>query len=68
MYVNASGSHARLVALIGLAALLFSPPLVLVFDRPPAAGLSWLPFYLFVAWLLVIGLAAWLMEHRQEDS
>jgi hypothetical protein len=65
--MNAS-PQARLVALIGLAVLLFSPPLVLIFDRPPSAGLSWLPFYLFVAWTLVIALAAWLMEHRQEDG
>jgi hypothetical protein len=65
--MNAS-PQARLVALIGLAVLLFSPPLVLIFDRPPSAGLSWLPFYLFVAWILVIALAAWLMEHRQEDG
>ncbi|MBA2778904.1 hypothetical protein [Billgrantia kenyensis] len=65
--MNAS-PQARLVALIGLAILLFSPPLVLIFDRPPSAGLSWLPLYLFVAWTLVIALAAWLMEHRQEDS
>ncbi|MCE8014891.1 hypothetical protein HOP62_02230 [Halomonas sp. MCCC 1A17488] len=66
--MNASGPQARLAGLIGLAALLFSPPLVLIFDRPPAAGLSWLPLYLFVAWLLVIALAAWLMEHRQEEG
>lgn len=66
--MNASGPQARLVALTGLAALLFSPPLVLIFDRPASAGLSWLPLYLFVAWLLVIGLAAWLMEHRREDG
>ncbi|NIC04252.1 hypothetical protein [Billgrantia bachuensis] len=63
-----SGPHARLVALIGLAALLFSPPLVLIFDRPSPTGPSWLPLYLFVAWLVVIALAAWLMEHRQEES
>ncbi|QOR39158.1 hypothetical protein HNO52_12000 [Billgrantia diversa] len=66
--MSGSGPHARLVALIGLAALLFSPPLVLIFDRPSSTGLSWLPLYLFVAWLVVIALAAWLMEHRQEES
>lgn len=61
-------THARLIALICLAVLFFSPPLVLIFDRPAERGLSWLPLYLFVIWLVVIGLAAWLMEHRQEDS
>lgn len=66
--MNDSAPHARLVALIGLAALLFSPPLVLIFDRPSSTGPSWLPLYLFVAWVLVIALAAWLMEHRQEES
>jgi hypothetical protein len=66
--VNAPRRHARLIALIVLATLLFSPPLVLIFDRPPAAGPSWLPLYLFVAWALVIGLAAWLLEHQPEDG
>ncbi|RDB42030.1 hypothetical protein DU490_15165 [Halomonas sp. DQ26W] len=61
-------THARLIALICLAVLMFSPPLVLIFNRPAERGLSWLPLYLFLVWLIVIGLAAWLMEHRQEDT
>ncbi|MCC5882582.1 MAG: hypothetical protein JJU25_08105 [Halomonas sp.] len=65
--MNAAPSRAKLMALIGLALLLFSPPLVLIFDRPES-GLSWLPLYLFVVWLLVIGLTAWLMEHRREEN
>lgn len=68
MHMNASTARARLMALIGLAVLLFSPPLVLIFDRSPAATLSWPPLYIFVVWLLVIALAAWLMEHRPEDD
>ncbi|WP_416140539.1 hypothetical protein ACM26W_09255 [Halomonas sp. HK25] len=56
----------RLVALVLLATLLFTPPLVLVFDRP-AGGPSWLPLYLFVAWGLVIALAAWLLEQRSGE-
>lgn len=48
MHMNASTARARLMALIGLAVLLFSPPLVLIFDRSPAATLSWLPLYIFV--------------------
>ncbi len=56
----------RLTALVLLATLLFTPPLVLVFDRP-AGGPSWLPLYLFVVWGVVIGLAAWLLEHRSGD-
>lgn len=57
----------RLIALIVLATLLFSPPLLLVADRPADAGLSWLPLYLFLAWGAVIALAAWLMERRHEE-
>lgn len=57
----------RLVALIVLAALLFSPPLLLVADRPSDSGLSVLPLYLFLAWGAVIALAAWLMERRHEE-
>ncbi|MBE0488150.1 MAG: hypothetical protein IBX53_03645 [Halomonas sp.] len=56
----------RLVALVLLATLLFTPPLVLVFDRP-AGGPSWLPLYLFLAWGVVIALAAWLLEQRSGE-
>ncbi|WP_240609964.1 hypothetical protein [Billgrantia endophytica] len=66
--MSAPRHHARLIALIALATLVFSPPLVLIFDRPPEAGASWLPLYLFVVWGLVIALGAWLMEHQREDG
>ncbi|MGJ7456239.1 hypothetical protein ACR80S_10775 [Halomonas sp. MA07-2] len=56
----------RLVALVLLATLLFTPPLVLVFDRP-AGGPSWLPLYLFGVWGVVIALAAWLLEQRSGE-
>lgn len=46
--------NARLLTLAGLALLLFSPPLILLFDQPAANGLSWLPLYLFLAWGVVI--------------
>ncbi|WP_318153356.1 hypothetical protein [Halomonas sp. ML-15] len=58
----------RLIALIGVALLLFTPPLILIADRPAANGLSWLALYLFVAWALVIALAAWLLEYRHEPA
>ncbi|KAA0014531.1 hypothetical protein F0A17_02470 [Billgrantia pellis] len=61
-------ARARLVALVALAALLFSPPLVVIFDRGPDRAISWLPFYLFVAWLLTIVLTAWLVERGQGDE
>lgn len=58
----------RLVALIVLALLLFSPPMLLVADRvPEAGGLSWLSLYLFLAWAAVIALAAWLMEGKHTE-
>ncbi|RAR61505.1 MULTISPECIES: hypothetical protein [Halomonadaceae] len=56
----------RLVALVILAALLFTPPLILLVDRP-VGGLSWLAAYLFAAWALVIGLAAWLLERGPKE-
>ena len=54
----------RLMALVAIALLLFCPPVILVVDRFPASHIGWLPLYLFGTWAIVIGLAAWLMEHR----
>lgn len=55
-----SRQHARLIALILLAVLLFCPPLLVVIDRLP--GVASLALYLFGAWAVVIGLVAWLVE------
>ncbi|BBI50624.1 hypothetical protein HORIV_30450 [Vreelandella olivaria] len=52
----------RLVALVAIALLLFCPPLIIVVDRLPTVSVGWL--YLFIAWAVVIGLTAWLMEQR----
>jgi len=57
----------RLLALTLLAALLFMPPLVSLFDRPGEWGLSRLPLYLFGAWGLVILAAALLLESSDEE-
>nr|WP_298059344.1 hypothetical protein [uncultured Halomonas sp.] len=54
----------RLMALVAIALLLFCPPLIIVVDRLPSFNVGWLPLYLFSAWAVVIGLTAWLMEHR----
>lgn len=55
----------RLGALLVAAAILFSPPLLLVVDRMASAtGIEGV-LYLFGAWAGVIGLAAWLMESRR---
>ncbi|NVF14645.1 MULTISPECIES: hypothetical protein [Vreelandella] len=56
----------RLMALVVVALLLFCPPLIIVVDRLPSFNVGWLPLYLFCAWAVVIGLAAWLMEHRAD--
>ncbi|MEQ6918103.1 hypothetical protein [Halomonas aquatica] len=64
--MNAPHQRERLVALVVLGALLFSPPLLLIADAAPAAH-GWLVIYVFLAWGTVIGLMAWLMERREED-
>ena len=64
--MNAPRRKERLVALIVLAALLFSPPLVLI-AAPSADGVSRLVPYVFLAWVAVIGLMAWLMERGDEE-
>ena len=58
--------NERLLALIALAALLFAPPMILIFDRLGGDDLSWLPLYLFIAWLVVIALVAWLVERPRD--
>lgn len=60
-----SRRRERLLGLTALATLLFTPPLVLIANR--AQGGIWLPVYLFVAWGIVIGLAAWLIEGHVEE-
>lgn len=63
-----NGSVAsRLVALTLLGGLLFTPPLLTLFDRPLLAGMSGLSWYLFAAWGGLIGLAAWLLERHHEE-
>jgi len=52
----------HLLAILILALLLFNAPLVIVVDRLANSGL--LPGYLFVAWMLVIGLAAVVLHRR----
>ncbi len=49
----------RLVALFVLGVVLLLPPVLLVFNRPErVAGIPVLYLYLFIAWALLIGLAA----------
>ena len=59
--------QGRLIGLTLLAGMLFMPPLLLLFDRASASGLSWLPVYVFTVWLALIGLAAWLLEGSKDE-
>ena len=56
----------RLVAVFIFGVLLFNFPLLAVFNKPLALlGIPLLHGYLFVAWLLVIVLMAWVLERRK---
>lgn len=52
--------NERLIALILLAIVLFSPPLLMTVNRLP--GWASLALYLLLAWATIIALTAWLME------
>ncbi len=57
----------RLLALFGAGALLFNFPLLkLWLTDGTVFGWPLLPVALFGAWVLLIGVLAWLMEHRDE--
>ena len=53
----------RLICLFGLGCLLFNFPLLSIFNLPVRIfGVPLLYVYLFVAWGLLIGLVAWVVE------
>jgi hypothetical protein len=55
-----------LVALFVFAALLFSFPLLLIWDQPGSLlGIPLLPLGLFLVWGGVIGLLGWLVGRRR---
>lgn len=58
--IQNSRRNERLIALMLLMVVLFSPPLLIAVDRLP--GWASLTLYLFIAWASIIGLTAWLME------
>ena len=61
----------RLTGLFVLGIVLLLPPVLLVFNRPErVAGIPVLYLYLFVAWALLIGLAAAIIRRidRQDDA
>ena len=65
--MKGSPTRSRLVGLTLLALVLFLPPILLLFDRPGRLGLSILHVYVFSAWLIIIGLAAWILARKDEN-
>lgn len=67
MSMNGPSLVSRLVSLTLLGVLFFIPPLVLLFDTPYENGFSMLPVWLFISWLGLILLTAWVMERSDEE-
>ncbi len=66
--MNASLLHQRLVALFVVGLLLFGYPLLSLFSVPRLLfGVPLLYLYLFGAWLLIIVVAAWLLEGGRDE-
>jgi hypothetical protein len=56
----------RLVAVFLLGGVLLNWPILAIFTRPGrVAGIPLLPGYAFGAWILLIGLMAWIIESRR---
>ena len=59
-------SSERIVILFILGILLFSPPFILIFDKPAlVAGIPILFLYLIVAWAALISLMMLVVEHTE---
>jgi hypothetical protein len=59
----------RLAAMFILAAVLFNPPVLSIFNRAEQLfGVPLLYLYLFLAWALLITLTALLVERAEEGS
>ncbi len=58
---------SRLIALTLFALVLFTPPMLGLFDKPLWGEISALPLYLFAAWMLVIVLCALLHEGKTDE-
>jgi len=56
----------RLVAVFLLGSVLLNYPILAIFTRPErVAGIPLLYGYAFGAWILLIGLMAWIVESRR---
>ena len=65
--IGANRGHGRtrelLVTLFALGVLLFTPPLLILFNKPDLGlGLPMLYLYLFLVWAALIGLVALVVE------
>ena len=59
----------KLAALFLLGVLMFSPPLIAIFDAGVTiSGIPLLYIYLFCAWAFCIGLAAWIIARSRRRT
>ncbi len=57
----------RLVASFLIGCVLFNYPILALFNKADRLfGIPLLYLYIFVAWVLLVGLMAWTIESRQE--
>ena len=62
-------SGQRLVAVFLVGCVLFNYPVLSLFDRTAAfLGMPLVFVYLFALWGLLIGLMAWVVEHRGDRA
>jgi hypothetical protein len=60
------GKGERLIALCMLGCVLFNFPILALFNVPGTLfGVPVLYAYIFIAWALLIGLMAWVVEKRK---
>ena len=64
-----SRTRELLIALFLLGALVFAPPLLIIFNKATRIlGIPALYFYLFVVWAALIALVALAVERRHADD
>jgi len=67
--MTASLRNQRLLALFAAGWLLLNFPLLTLWDRGvTVAGIPLMPAALFGGWMLLIGIAAWIVEAPGDDS
>lgn len=67
--MSTSLRHQRLLALFAAGWLLLNFPLLTLWDRDlTIAGIPLMPAALFGGWMLLIGVAAWIVEAPGDDD